>query len=78
MEEVKRIPINLVVSEFLLTFEYETRKGHRREQQRHIKHLNKEEAKKAFGEWYKGIRTMSNVKILDITELKDRTQVIVL
>lgn len=78
MEEVKRIPVHLVIKEYLFNFEYETKKGHIREQQRSIKHLDKDEAKQYFKEWSKGIRTMFNVRILSIEELKDREQLIVL
>ena len=76
MEEIKRIPVHLVIKEYKVTFEYETRKGHRREEQRTIKHFNKEEARQYFKEWSKAIRTKLNVKILSIVELKDRGQII--
>jgi len=78
MDEVKRIAVNLIIKEFLITFDYETRKGHRKEQQRYIKHLNKEDAKGSFTAWAKEVRTMSNVKILGITELEARAQEIAL
>ena len=76
MEEIKRIPVNLIIKEYKITFSYETRKGLHREQQRTIKHIEEEDAKKAFKEWSKTVRTMFNVQILGIVELKDREQII--
>ena len=79
MEEIKRIPVNLVIKEFLITFEYQTKgKGYRREQQRTIRHFDKETAKQLFKEWAKTMRTMSNVQILGISEQENKEQIIAL
>lgn len=79
MEEIKMIPIKLEIKSFLITFEYETWKGHKRKtDKRKIKHLDLEKAKKAFNKWSNKIRTMSNVKILDIVEIEEDKQEIVL
>lgn len=51
MNEIKRIPTKLQIKEFLITFEYETRKGYRREQQRKVKHFTKEAAKEILNNW---------------------------
>lgn len=72
MDQIKRIPVKLTITEFIITFEYETFKGNRRKNdKRSIKHINKQAAKDDFKEWAKTIRTMSNVKILDITETEN-------
>lgn len=77
MDEIKRIPVKLEIKEFLITFEYQTWKGnHRKIDKRSIKHFVQEEAKRVFKNWSKSIRTMSNVKILDIAEIKENNQVI--
>jgi len=68
MELIKRIPIKLEVFEFKITFSYETKKGHYREQKRIIKGFNENDAVSRFKKWGKQQRTMSNVKILGIKE----------
>ncbi len=68
MELIKRIPIRLDVFEFKITFSYETKKGHYREQKRTIKGFNENDAISRFKKWGKQQRTMSNVKILGIEE----------
>ncbi|MCE5221874.1 MAG: hypothetical protein LLF98_11605 [Clostridium sp.] len=79
MEEIKRIPTTLEIKEFLITFEYETWKGkHRKINKRSIKHFDQQEAKRAFKDWSKLVRTMSNVQILDIAEIEENKQEIVL
>lgn len=79
MNLIKRIPTKLEIREYLITFEYETFKGHKRKtDQRGIKHFNLEEARKEFKNWSKKIRTMSNVQILDIQEIVLNKQEIVL
>ncbi|HII4488909.1 hypothetical protein [Clostridium perfringens] len=69
---VKRIPIKIPISEFLITFSYETRKGYYREQQRTLKHFTEEEAIFCFKVWAKNQRTMFNVKILSIVENENK------
>lgn len=69
---VKRIPIKISISEFLITFSYETRKGYYREQQRRLKHYSAEDAIFLFKAWAKEQRTMFNVKILGIVETEDK------
>lgn len=79
MEEVKRIPVKLELKDFLITFEYETFKGHkRRSDKRTIKHYSRQEARDYFRKWSKSIRTMSNVNILDTVEIEGTKQEIVL
>lgn len=49
MEKIKTIPTKIQVNKYLIAFEYETWKGHHRKtDKRLIKHINSEEAKKAF------------------------------
>lgn len=75
MEGIKRIPTQLEIKEFIITFDYETWKGKKRkEDKRKIRHFDKQEAKKLFKAWAKAIRTMSNVQILDIAEIKENKQ----
>lgn len=69
---IKRIPIKILVSDFIITFSYETRKGYYREQQRTLKHFTEEEAIFCFKVWAKNQRTMFNVKILSIVETEDK------
>lgn len=81
MNEIKRIPTKLQIKEFLITFEYETRKGYRREQQRKVKHFTKEAAKEILNNWLNAAerkRSMANVEILGIDEIKENKQEIVL
>jgi uncharacterized ubiquitin-like protein YukD len=70
MEEIKKVPVKvpITVKEYRINFTYETRRGHYRTQTRTIEHLNEDSALEAFKEWGKTIRTMSNVKILGITD----------
>lgn len=69
---VKRIPIKISISEFLITFSYETRKGYYREQQRTLKHYSVGAAIACFRNWANNQRTMFNVKILGIVETEDK------
>ena len=75
MQEVKRIPVKLEIKTFLITFEYVTWKGNRRKiDKRLIKHINSEEAQKAFLKAAKHFRTMFNVSILNIEEMQEENQ----
>lgn len=77
MDGIKRIPVKLEIKDFLVTFEYETWKGKNRKiDKRSIKHFSQQEAKAAFKKWSKTVRTMSNVQILDIAEIKENSQVV--
>ena len=77
MQEVKKIPVKLEIKTFLITFEYVTWKGNRRKiDKRLIKHINSEEAKKAFKKASENFRTMFNVRILNIEEIAGENQVI--
>ncbi|WP_415283743.1 hypothetical protein [Clostridium perfringens] len=69
---IKRIPIKILISDFIITFSYETKKGYYREQQRTLKHFTEEEAIFCFKVWAKNQRTMFNVKILSIVETEDK------
>ncbi|MDK0675300.1 hypothetical protein P5E99_15330 [Clostridium perfringens] len=69
---IKRIPIKILVSDFIITFSYETKKGYYREQQRSLKHFTEEEAIFCFKVWAKNQRTMFNVKILSIVENENK------
>jgi len=76
MEEIKRIPVKLSITEFIIIFEYQTFKGnHRKNDKRSIKHIDKQSAKEEFKEWSKNIRTMSNAKILDIKETENKQEI---
>ena len=76
-EYIKRIPVNLEIKSFLITFEYVTWKGnHRKIDKRTVKHSNLEEAKKAFNKAAEHFRTMYNVQILNIEEVQGENQVL--
>lgn len=75
MNSIKQIPVKLQIKEFLITFEYVTWKGnHRKTDKRLIKHINSEEAKKAFKKAAEHFRTMFNVSILNIEEISGENQ----
>ena len=75
MEKIKTIPTKIQVNKYLITFEYETWKGHHRKiDKRLIKHINSEEAQKAFLKAAKHFRTMFNVSILNIEEMQEENQ----
>ncbi|OOM17174.1 hypothetical protein CLSAB_18940 [Clostridium saccharobutylicum] len=76
MEELKRIPVKLEIKEFIIKFEYETKKGHRRSDERSIRHLTIEDAKSNFKEWTNKSRTIFNAKILDIVEKENSSELI--
>lgn len=77
MNNIKTIPTKLEIKKFVVTFEYVTWKGkHRKTDKRLIKHINSEEAKKAFKEAAEHFRTMFNVRILNIEEIAGENQVI--
>lgn len=57
---------------FKITFEYETRKGYRRVQERFIEAFNKHLAKETFLIWIEKQRTMFNAKILNIDEIENK------
>lgn len=78
MEKMKRIPIEIDIFEFQITFEYKTRKGYYREQIRSIKGLHKEDAIQRFNIWVNKQRTIFNAKILDIVEFSNSRQSIAL
>lgn len=69
---IKKIKNSIIINSYRITFEYEIKRGHRREQQRIISDLNKEEAKNKFDLWSKNNRTIFNAKILSIVELEEK------
>lgn len=71
MEAIKKIRPSITVKTYLITFEYETKKGYRREQQRLLTTTDKEEPKEIFKNWAKSCRTIFNAKILSIVEIKE-------
>lgn len=73
---IKKIKREIKINAYLVTFTYETYKGYYREQQRLIKGFNKEDVKEFFLKWSKDIRTMANVKILGIEEIKENTEAV--
>ena len=66
--EVKKIKNK----KFIITFEYETKKGYRRMQTRSVEAINKDLAEETLLIWIDAQRTMFNDKILSIVEIKDR------
>lgn len=72
--DIKKIKRMININTYLVTFEYDTIKGYRREQQRLIKGFEADDVKESFKEWANNIRTMAKVKILAIDELKEYTQ----
>ena len=67
-EYIKKIKNEIPVSEFIVTFMYETKKGYYREQQRRVYAFNTGQARAIFADWIKTVRTMFNGKILNIEE----------
>lgn len=74
--EIKRIPNEIEIYEYIITFSYETRKGYYREQQRKIYTTDKAIAEWNFNVWANKQRTMTNVKILGIVENRNNSKVI--
>jgi hypothetical protein len=75
LDEIKRIPVKLEIKEFLITFEYQTWKGHHRKiDKRRIKHVDSEAAKKEFKRAASKFRTTFNVSILNVEEIKENKQ----
>lgn len=78
MEDIKRIPTKLEVADFIIEFEYETFKGHKkRKDKRIITYYSRQEVRDYFKKWARTIRTMSNVKILDTVEIEGTRKLIV-
>lgn len=75
MEGIKRIKREIFICTFIITFEYETKKGYRREQQRTIKGFEGENIKFLFKEWSKNQRTMFNVEILSIVKTTEKERI---
>lgn len=73
---IKKIRSKIIVESYLITFEYETKKGYRREQQRIINITDKQDVKEEFNNWNKTVRTIFNAKILSIVKLIEKTKVI--
>ncbi|MDU1994752.1 hypothetical protein ABHA39_12490 [Clostridium paraputrificum] len=69
--DIKKIRTSIIVKTYLITFEYETRKGYRREQQRLLTVSSIEDPEEIFNNWAKNCRTISNAKILGIVEIKE-------
>ena len=77
MEDLKRIPVKLEIKEFIITFEYQTWKGHHRKiDKRRIKHVDLDLAKKEFKKAADKFRTAFNVSILSVEENKDSLEII--
>jgi hypothetical protein len=77
MEDLKRIPVKLEVKSFIITFEYETWKGHHRKiDKRTVKHIDLDLAKKEFKKAADKFRTAFNVSILSVEENKDSSEII--
>ncbi|MBB6625235.1 hypothetical protein H7E67_17605 [Clostridium gasigenes] len=68
---IKRIPIQICIRNYRVTWSYYTKKGHRREQIRTIKQVDIDSAKISFNEWAKTIRTMVKANILIIEEIEN-------
>lgn len=69
--DIKKIRTSIIVKTYLVTFEYVTRKGYRREQQRLLTASSIEDPEETFNNWAKNCRTISNAKILGIVEIKE-------
>lgn len=57
---------------FIITFEYETKKGYRRLQERFIEAFNKDLAEETLLRWIDTQRTMFNATILNIGEIENK------
>lgn len=69
--DIKKIRTSIIAKTYLVTFEYVTRKGYRREQQRLLTVSSIEDPEETFNNWAKNCRTISNAKILGIVEIKE-------
>ncbi|MEG0133090.1 MAG: hypothetical protein RR851_10235 [Clostridium sp.] len=69
--DIKKIKTSITILTYLVTFQYETKKGYRREQQRLVSMIETQDPKQVFESWVNEIRTIFNAKILGIVELKE-------
>ena len=77
MNQIKRIPVKIEIKEFIITFEYETWKGHHRKiDKRTVKHIDLDLAKKEFKKAADKFRTAFNVSILNVEEIKGSSETI--
>ena len=76
--EIKKIKSQIWISDYVITFEYDTKRHNHKKQQRVITTINKHYAQKDFWLWINTInedkpyRAMANVTILDIEEINGR------
>lgn len=76
MEHIKRIPNKIQINSYIISFSYNTVKGNYREQQRQMFATRKDEVESTFRDWCWKQRTMANVKILGIAEVKEKSKTI--
>ncbi|MEG1256639.1 hypothetical protein [Clostridium sp.] len=74
--DIKKIKTSITILTYLVTFEYETAKGYRREQQRLVSVMERNDPKEVFESWVNKIRTIFNAEILGIVELKELKKII--
>jgi transposase len=78
MENIKRIFSKIWVDDYLIKFEYDTKRKNHKEQTRLITQINKEAAERDFIIWMdvnnsdKPYRAMLNAQILSITKTNGR------
>lgn len=74
--EIKKIKNAIVIHDYIIAFEYVTKKGYSRTQSRRIMSYSEDNAKEVFFNFIKNQRTMFNVKILSISKNEENTAVI--
>lgn len=73
MSKIKKIPSRIWINKYNINFEYETKRGNRKSQERYIKQVDKDTAERDFWMWIETMkekephRAMLNVNILSIT-----------
>lgn len=76
MEEIKRIPNQIVINQYTVYFSYATRKGNYREQQVIVNATSEDNAKKVFKEWAEKEKDIVNFEILGTVKAAKKENVI--
>lgn len=76
--EIKKVKSRISLTDFIITFEYDTKRKNHRQQQRLVTQINEKDAERDFWIWLnvqnedKAYRAISNVKILGIEKGESR------
>ena len=78
IQDIKKLKSHIWINDYVITFEYDTKRHNHKTQQRAITTISKKYAERDFWLWINTInedkpyRAMANVKILDIAETNGR------